>query len=231
MFEMANDYCRQNTNFEVVAGYLSPVGDKYKKPGLLSSTRRVDMCKLACEQNSSWLMVDDWEASQPEYQRTAVVLEHFDREINGVHGGVEDEDGVKHRVRVLLLAGSDLIQTMSEPGVWSHKDLDIILGRFGTFIIERSGSDVDEALESLSAWRENIFVIRQMIHNDVSSTKIRLFLRRGMSVHYLLPDSVIRYIEANNLYVDDHKDKEKTAADLAGTELQQPNASTSSVEL
>lgn len=38
-------------------------------------------------------MVDDWEASQPEYQRTAVVLEHFDREINDVHGGVEDEDG------------------------------------------------------------------------------------------------------------------------------------------
>lgn len=77
-----------------------------------------------------------------------------------------------------------------------------------------------------------------MIHNDVSSTKIRLFLRRGMSVHYLLPDNVIRYIEANHLYVDDHKDKEKTAAastadlDTApATEAQQPNASTSSVEL
>lgn len=40
MFEMANDYCRQNTNFEVVAGYLSPVGDKYMKPGLLSASRR-----------------------------------------------------------------------------------------------------------------------------------------------------------------------------------------------
>lgn len=51
------------------------------------------MCRLACDQNSSWLMVDDWEASQPDYQRTAVVLEHFDREINTVLGGVEDEDG------------------------------------------------------------------------------------------------------------------------------------------
>jgi len=40
MFEMANDYCRQNTNFEVVAGYLSPVGDKYVKQGLLSAPRR-----------------------------------------------------------------------------------------------------------------------------------------------------------------------------------------------
>lgn len=40
MFEMANDYCRQNTNFEVVGGYLSPVGDGYKKVGLLNASRR-----------------------------------------------------------------------------------------------------------------------------------------------------------------------------------------------
>ena len=46
-------------------------------------------------------------------------------------------------------------------------------------------------------------MIRQLIHNDVSSTKIRLFLRRGMSVHYLLPDSVIRYIQEHRLYVDE----------------------------
>ncbi|KAF8323220.1 putative nicotinamide mononucleotide adenylyltransferase [Clavulina sp. PMI_390] len=222
MFEMANDYCRQNTNFEVVGGYMSPVGDKYKKPGLLSSSRR-----LACDQDSAWLMVDDWEASQPEYQRTAVVLQHFDQEINQVLGGVEDADGVKHRVRVVLLAGSDLIQTMSEPGVWSMKDLEVILGRFGTFIIERAGSDVDEALDNLSIWRENIFVVRQMIHNDVSSTKIRLFLRRGMSVHYLLPNAVIRYIEQHHLYVDDHKDLALPPAENAAAAG--PSASTSTV--
>lgn len=31
--------------------------------------------------------------------------------------------GVRHPVRVVLLAGSDLIQTMSEPGVWSSRDV------------------------------------------------------------------------------------------------------------
>lgn len=51
------------------------------------------MCRLASDQNSEWLMVDEWEASQPEYQPTAVVLEHFDREVNAVHGGVEDLNG------------------------------------------------------------------------------------------------------------------------------------------
>lgn len=52
MFEMANDYCRQNTNYEVVAGYLSPVGDKYKKPGLLSSARRLESISMVAPSDS-----------------------------------------------------------------------------------------------------------------------------------------------------------------------------------
>lgn len=37
MFEMARDYIRTQTNFEVVAAYMSPVNDDYKKLGLLSA--------------------------------------------------------------------------------------------------------------------------------------------------------------------------------------------------
>ena len=40
MFEMAVDYARQNTDFEIMGGYLSPVSDMYKKPGLLSASHR-----------------------------------------------------------------------------------------------------------------------------------------------------------------------------------------------
>ncbi len=40
MFEMAKDYVRQNTDLEIVGGYLSPVSDQYKKPGLLSAQHR-----------------------------------------------------------------------------------------------------------------------------------------------------------------------------------------------
>ena len=67
-------------------------------------------------------MVDPWEAIQ-SYQRTAVVLDHFDYEINTRLGGVETSDGEQRNVRVMLLAGSDLIATMSEPGVWSEPDV------------------------------------------------------------------------------------------------------------
>jgi nicotinamide mononucleotide adenylyltransferase len=44
------------------------------------------MCELAVEHTSTWLMVDPWEAGQPEYQRTAVVLDHFDEMLNGKDG-------------------------------------------------------------------------------------------------------------------------------------------------
>lgn len=200
---MAADYVKFSTEFEIVGGYLSPVSDAYKKAGLASAEHRVAMCQLAIDRASNWLMVDPWEAEQKEYQPTAVVLDHFDHEINQVRGGIETEDGSKKKVRIALLAGADLIQTMSTPGVWAPKDLDHILGKFGTFIVERSGTDIDEALASLQQWKDNIHVIRQLIQNDVSSTKIRLFLRRHMSVQYLIPAPVIEYIEQNHLYRDD----------------------------
>jgi len=203
MFEMARDFIKQQTSFEVVGGYLSPVNDDYKKPGLLSANHRINMCSLATELTSNWLMVDHWESHQTRYQPTAVVLDHFDHQINQVLGGIETNNGDRKRVRVMLLAGSDLINTMSEPGVWSPSDLDRILGRYGTFIIERAGSDVEQAVEALAQWRHNIFVVRQTIQNDVSSTKVRLFLKRGMSVRYLLPNPVVDYIESNGLYLDD----------------------------
>lgn len=118
------------------------------------------MCAAAIEQ-SPWLMVDSFEVSvrnaegEPEYLPTAQVLAHVDHEINDVLGGVGGQ-----RARVCLLAGSDLvsvtaysaisrsatvftdlkIQTMSTPNLWSPADLDIILGTYGCFVIERSGS-------------------------------------------------------------------------------------------
>lgn len=70
-------------------------------------------------------------------------------------------------------------------------------------IIERAGADMTQAIDSLARWRHNIHLIHQLIQNDVSSTKVRLFLRRGLSVRYLLPSPVVDYIEENGLYTDD----------------------------
>ncbi|QRV94209.1 cytidylyltransferase domain-containing protein [Ceratobasidium sp. AG-Ba] len=198
MFEMAKDAIVEKGKYEIIGGYYSPVSDKYQKSGLAPAVHRVRMCELAVDQTSNWLMVDPWEASQQEYTRTAVVLEHFDQELNGGERG-----GSRRKIKVVLLAGGDLIESFGSPGVWSPQDLHVILGRFGCLIIERTGSDVWAFLLShdiLYHHRKNVIVVKQLIYNDISSTKVRLFVRRGMSIKYLLPNSVIQYIEDNRLY-------------------------------
>lgn len=62
---------------------------------------------------------------------------------------------------------------------------------------------MDEALSALQEWKDNIWVIQQLVQNDISSTKIRLFRRRDMSIRYLVPEHVVDYIEDHNLYDDD----------------------------
>jgi len=211
MFEMALDAVIEQTRFEVIGGYYSPVSSNYKKQGLAPAHHRVRMCELACERTSSWLMVDAWESLQPKYTRTALVLDHFNEEINIKRGGIMTKSGKRRGVKIMLLAGGDLIESMGEPDVWADQDLHHILGKYGCLIVERTGSDVRSFLLShdiMYEHRKNILVIKQLIYNDISSTKIRLFIRRGMSVQYLLPNSVIRYIQQHNLYGDSEPVKE-----------------------
>ncbi|KAM0803655.1 hypothetical protein BDR22DRAFT_886486 [Usnea florida] len=222
LFEMANDYIKfGRPEFEVVGGYLSPVSDAYKKAGLASAEHRLNMCEIAC-QNSGFVMVDPWEAVQKEYQPTANVLDHAENEINVLRGGIATANGGRKHARIILLAGADLIQTMSTPGVWSHQDLDHILTRYGALVVERAGTDIEDSLATLSQWRDNIWVVNQLVINDVSSTKVRLFKRRNMSIRYLIPTEVIEYIDEHHLFEDDTLQNPGEARDSMSSELSRP---------
>lgn len=222
MFEEAADYCEFETDYEVVGGFFSPVGDAYKKAGLAPAHHRINMTRIAVQNSSTWIGVDQWEPLHKEYLPTVKVLDHFNYELNDVMGGIETESGEKKRIHVALLAGADLIQTMSAPGLWAPEDLDRILGHYGAFILERSGTDIDDALLTLQQYRDNIRVIPQLIQNDVSSTKIRLFRKRGKSIRYYIPDQVVDYIYEHDLYVDEEKKqtgkgKETATNDASGS--------------
>jgi nicotinamide mononucleotide adenylyltransferase len=194
---MAKDELESRGECQVIGGFLSPVSEAYEKPGLAPAAHRLQMCSLAVA-DSPWIANDAWEASQPEWRPTVSVLGSF-RQRLAQHG--YGDVGIK------LVAGADLVQSFQVPNLWSAQDMHAITGpTFGLVIVERWASDIAEFLLTnpiLFRNRKTIIVAKQYISNDISSTKIRLFLRRGLSVKYLLPDSVIAYIRHNGLYIED----------------------------
>ena len=76
----------------------------------------------------------------------------------------------------------------------------IVLGEYKIFVLERSGTDMTSALSSLQSWKQNIHVMPQLIPNEISSTRVRIFLRKSMSVRYLISSPVMEYIERQALY-------------------------------
>lgn len=189
----------ESKNYQVIAGYMSPVCDAYRKPGLVSTEHRIKMCDLAVE-GSHWISTDRWEASQDDWTTTATVLMSFRRRLDIL--GLET-------VRIKLVAGADLIRSFSVPDLWAAEDSKLITGpSFGLVIIERSSADVTQYLLENSILfenRDNIVLAPQHITNDISSTKIRLFVRRHLSIRYLVPDAVVDYIQTNGLYLEEEE--------------------------
>lgn len=138
------------------------------------------MCQMAIKHARQPLMVDPWEPQQSSFVPTAIVLDHFDRELNGKLGGCNGK-----KIRIALLAGADLVETFSQPGVWSGADLQHILGDFGAFVVERASSNVDQALSNLREWKDNIHYIPAIVSNPMSSTMLRLLLKGNMSIEYV----------------------------------------------
>ena len=59
--------------YRVVRGIISPVGDGYRKKGLIEARHRVEMARLATK-TSDWIEVDTWESLQPDWVETAKVV-------------------------------------------------------------------------------------------------------------------------------------------------------------
>jgi len=195
LFESARDYCNSN-KINLIGGYLSPCNDSYKKKGLASGTDRISMCQLATESNE-WVMVDDWEVRQKTFQTTIVVLEHLYNSLN------HDIPNKQDHIQVKLLCGADLLESFNSPGVWATEDIKEIVSKFGLMVLERVGSDASTTIyqsDILFQHQNNIAIMKQYIPNEMSSTKIRLSVKRGLSINYLTPEPVVKYIRDKKLY-------------------------------
>jgi len=191
---MCKDYFDSN-GYEVIGGYLSPVGDAYQKKGLVNAVDRVNMSVLATH-DSDWIMVDTWEGAKTKWTPTIEVLQHFSKEVN------ESYPNNKNKIQVIFVCGSDLLDSFNKPGLWASEDIQKICD-FGLAVVTREGADPSSSIwrnDLLYINRTKIHLIHQWIPNDISSTLVRLGISRGLSIKYLLPNSVIDYIRDKGLY-------------------------------
>lgn len=189
LMEQCRDFMRQK-GFHVTGGVMSPVGDGYKKKGLLEARHRLEMCKSATK-DSYWITCDDWETKQEAYVPTRKVLERLQELIS---------DG-----KVMLACGADLLASFVTPGVWSDEDIDIILGKFGIVCLQRPDqTNLEKILEETDLfrrYRHNIHIVPQPLHNNISSTAVRAMVQANNSIKYIVPDAVEKYIKENGLYL------------------------------
>ncbi|XP_028958838.1 nicotinamide/nicotinic acid mononucleotide adenylyltransferase isoform X2 [Malus domestica] len=197
MMELARDTLNSE-GFCVVGAYISPVNDAYSKKGLISAEHRVQLCHLACK-SSEFIMVDQWEARQSSFQRTLTVLSRVKGFIS--EAGLIPSDSLK----CMLVCGSDLLHSFGIPGFWIPEQVRSICRDYGVVCIHRDGQDVDKIISNdkiLTENKGNIKVVDELVPNQISSTRVRDCISRGLSIKYLTADEVIDYIRDHHLYLN-----------------------------
>jgi nicotinate-nucleotide adenylyltransferase len=155
-----------------------------KSKNLISDEHRLEMVKMAIEDNEKFDYCDI-ELTNPAWEsKTEIVLKKY-KEKN------PDEE-------VYFLMGADNLQTLS---TWDNSTSLVRDNKF--IVVARDGYDMLEIIATnplLSKYEENFDLIHKGIQMDISSTLIRDNASINKSMRYLLPDKCIQYIKENNLY-------------------------------
>ncbi|RVW50189.1 Nicotinamide/nicotinic acid mononucleotide adenylyltransferase [Vitis vinifera] len=194
--------------------------------GLISAEHRIQMCDLACK-SSEFIMVDPWEANQSTFQRTLTVLSRIKCSLceNGLIPRVRNDLSladqnldvdttrggsalnllllIEESLKVMLVCGSDLLESFGIPGFWITEQVTAICRDYGVVCIRREGQDVEKIISDNNILNENkgnIIVVDDLVPNQISSTRVRECISRQLSVKYLMEDRVIDYIKRHQLY-------------------------------
>ncbi|KAJ3586665.1 hypothetical protein NHX12_013061 [Muraenolepis orangiensis] len=115
MFELARDHLEDTGKYQVVKGIISPVGDGYKKKGLIEASHRVAMAELAVpSDNSKWIWVDSWESQQPDWVETAKVVRHHYAELVAAEQNEDQVDTVKYTKKRRLEINSPEVPSLQK---------------------------------------------------------------------------------------------------------------------
>jgi nicotinate-nucleotide adenylyltransferase len=146
---------------------------KVETPPVASSTDRLEMIRLAVEDDAVYT-VDDTEILRGGLSYTVNTLEH----LAGRYKGAE----------LFLLLGEDSLTSFDQ---WRNPDRIRDLATLA--VMRRSGGKA-------ASGREEGITFLSTRRIDVSSTEIRERLRAGKSIKGFVPESVERFIEDRGLY-------------------------------
>jgi nicotinate-nucleotide adenylyltransferase len=155
---------------------LMTAGDPWQKSDqvVADAHHRWSMTQLAAA-DATYLMADD----------TEIVREGPTFTIDTLEGLGPD---------AMLILGTDSALTIPS---WNRADE--LLARVKIAVVRRPTVSFAEVREAIG----DVFEALDMPTLDLSASKIRSHIARGRSPRFLVPDSVLSYIEANRLYRSD----------------------------
>ncbi|KAH6651889.1 hypothetical protein BKA67DRAFT_521749 [Truncatella angustata] len=133
MFKQATEWVHQNTHYRICGKYVSPALDVSANREPIPTSQRLEICRMAADADQM-LMVDDWETRQILPAKTALALHHFRSEIMTAY---MNEPRLRKNtfnpltMKIMLLAGPGLADSMLDPKVWSEIDVHYILTTHG----------------------------------------------------------------------------------------------------
>lgn len=168
------NYMANHTDLDEVWLVVSPQNPLKKSKGLADMYDRLEMAHLGIGDSEKLRASDiEFQLSKPSYTvNTLVYLEEKYPEYS-----------------FSLIMGGDNLQSLHK---W--KNYEILLRDHEIYVYPRPGYDPGEFGKHPSVHLTNA------PHMEISSTFIRQSLKDGKSIRYLVPDSVIDFIESKGLY-------------------------------
>lgn len=184
---MIGEYLREDLDLDKVL--FVPTGNPPHKISDIDAVDRYKMVEIATKDNKFF------EVSDIETKR---------REISY---SVDTVKALKalHPAKYYFLIGSD---TLFQLKTWKKledlsREVEFVVALRPKYLEENKIKSELNLLKKI--FNTDIKIIHSPLY-QVSSTELRERIRKRKSVKYLLPDTVIKYIDANNLYRDDYSE-------------------------
>ncbi len=160
-----------------------PAGQPWRKAGrtIAAAEHRLAMLRLAIEGNPAF-EVSMLEVERPGPSYTAETL----TELEGEEGGVE----------LFLVVGEDSLADLPN---WREPERILQLATIAVAAREGEARAAGTAERGLPGLPERVVWLKMPLI-EISATAIRERVRQGLSIRYLVPDAVERYIQENGLY-------------------------------